>query len=264
MNITRFAALSAFIPSVLFAQSGSVAGGASRVGPVRGAVVELGGGSMGPEIYKTFIEAAGGPDALILSVRNARGADTYPQNAPLTRRWKQAGAKNIYALFTKDRNVANSDSFVAIIKKAGGVWFEGGRQYRLVDAYGGTKRCVAQRAAQPIGLHKTSATADGGVMSNVDELDRVSLGQEVPRTYAGNPTAWPAVEREPIDVTKWWGADTYRGVARYRAFGAAGGKRNAFVRIAERRVTIIILTSEAAADAGNMADQIAARLVGSS
>jgi cyanophycinase len=53
--------------------------------------------------------------------------------------WRNAGAKNVVVLFTKDRKVADSDSFTAIIKKAGGVWFEGGRQFHLVQDYGGTK-----------------------------------------------------------------------------------------------------------------------------
>ena len=53
--------------------------------------------------------------------------------------WRQAGAKNIYVLHTVDRKLADSDSFVAILKKAGGVWFEGGRQFHLVDSYAGTK-----------------------------------------------------------------------------------------------------------------------------
>ena len=37
------------------------------------------------------------------------------------------------------RAVASSDSFVAIINKAGGVWFDGGRQWHLVKDYGGTR-----------------------------------------------------------------------------------------------------------------------------
>ena len=137
----RHALLSAaMVPATLLAQaSGRDAGNAPRVGPARGTVVVVGGGSMGPEIYKAFIDAAGGPDALIIDVPNAGGADAYPQDGPGTRGWKQAGARNIYTLFTKDRKVADSDSFVAVLKKARGIWFEGGRQFRLVDAYAGTK-----------------------------------------------------------------------------------------------------------------------------
>ena len=80
---------------------------------------------MGPEIYSRFIEAAGGPDALIIDVPTAGGDSTYGQDAPGTRGWKAAGAKNIYVLHTKDRKLADSDSLATIVAKAGGVWFEG-------------------------------------------------------------------------------------------------------------------------------------------
>ena len=78
---------------------------------------------MGPEIYNAFIAAAGGPNALIVTVPNAGGADSYPQDGPSTRGWKLYGVKNVYTLFTKDRKIADSDSFVAILRNAGGVWF---------------------------------------------------------------------------------------------------------------------------------------------
>ena len=36
--------------------------------------------------------------------------------------------RNVAVLFTKDRKVADSDSFTAKIRRAGGIWFEGGLQ----------------------------------------------------------------------------------------------------------------------------------------
>lgn len=498
-------------PAALLAQLPSAPPSAPRVGPPRGTVIVVGGGSMGPEIYQAFIEAAGGPDALIIDVPNAGGADVYPQDGPGTRGWKQAGARKIHTYFTKDRSVADADSFVAVLKQAGGVWFQGGRQFRLVDAYAGTKteaefravlarggvvggssagasilgdflvrgapsnnnfimdypgyqkgfgylrevgvdqhvvarerladladsiipryprllgisedegtawvirgdtarivgrskafvyngndpndagkpfltlypgdvydlgarrvmrraadgssltpefisalfstyadpaaggatvlvakdgkvlvdrafgigpqpkympettlplfslgtmsgifssicaqlpepparapgsvpadsaspggarpgatpmtpfqRCVAQRAATPVGLRKTTATADGEVLSNVDELYRVSLGLEHPPTYA-RTAGGDGGAREPIDGANGWETDRHDGATRYRAFASAGGKRGAFVRIPERRTTIIILTNGESADAAGMADAIAERLLG--
>src|ERR1043166_334085 len=111
--------------------------GSIKVGNEKGTVIVVGGGAMGPEVYKAFIDAAGGPDALILDVPNAGGQDTVSPNTGNP--WRQNGAKNVVVLFTKDRKVADSDTFVSIIKKAGGVWFEGGRQFHLVQDYGGTK-----------------------------------------------------------------------------------------------------------------------------
>ncbi|HEY4305134.1 MAG TPA: cyanophycinase [Gemmatimonadaceae bacterium] len=111
----------------------------SKVGPVKGTVIVVGGGAMGPEVYQEFIKSAGGPDALIIDVPTAGGDSVYTQDAPGTRGWKNAGAKNIYVYHTKDRKLADSDSFVAVLKKAGGIWFEGGRQFHIVDSFGGTK-----------------------------------------------------------------------------------------------------------------------------
>ena len=128
----KFAVAALLLPAAVYAQT-------PKVGPPRGTVIVVGGGSMGPEIYSEFIKAAGGPDALIIDVPNAGGAESYGQDAAGTRGFKAAGARNVYVLHTRDRKIADSDSFVAVIKKAGGVWFEGGRQYHLVADYGGTK-----------------------------------------------------------------------------------------------------------------------------
>ena len=146
MSVARFFVSCVLVPAIVQAQSSARAPMAqTKVGPPSGTVIVVGGGSMGPEIYSKFIEAAGGPDALIIDVPNAGGGDSYGQDAAGTRGWKNAGAKNVYVLFTKDRKLADSDSFVAVIKKAGGIWFEGGRQYHLVEDYGGTKTEAAFR-----------------------------------------------------------------------------------------------------------------------
>jgi len=542
MVFTRTAAFAAFLcPTFVFAQPATPRASTSaasprssapinrtappRVGPAKGTVIVVGGGAMGPEIYNAFITAAGGPDALIVTVPNAGGADSYPQNGPSTRGWKQYGVKNVYTLFTNDRKIADTDSFVAILRKAGGVWFEGGRQFHLVDAYAGTKteaafnevlarggvvggssagasilgdflvrgapsnnnfimdhpdyrkgfsylrgvgidqhvvarerladladsiiprypkllaisedegtawvvrgdtaaiigrnkafvyngkdandagkplltlypgdtynlaerrvmrrasagspvtsafvaslfakydtkgsgtsnggatvlvamngnvlidqsfgippqakymptttvpqfslggisavfdaicaqvpepagrgrgagaasgspdsvaaaptatgrggllaappqtplqRCVAQRLSTPIGMHKTSATELGDVMSNVDELYRLALGLENPRTYVSAATADPTATPATIDYTKGWTSDTYSGTPRYSAFGSTDGKRNAFIRFPEKHATIIVLTNDSTADARAMAERIAEKLL---
>ena len=503
-----FAFRRAAIVVLLASSSGLAAQSAPKVGPARGTVVVVGGGSMGPEIYSRFIAAAGGPDALIIDVPTAGGDSVYGQNAPGTRGWRLAGAKNIYVLHTKDKKLADSDSFAAILKKAGGVWFEGGRQFHLVNSYAGTKTeqgfhdvlarggvvggssagasiigdflvrgaqsndnfimdhpeyekgfaflrntgidqhvvarerladladsimpkypdllgisedegtawivkgdtgtivgrnkafvyggkdetdprkpfltlypgdtynlatrrvmkrasdgspvtarfidslfnkysnqslggatvlvaqngsvlvdrsygipdqnkymptttvpqfnvggiteifnalcaqipepppgrggrgaatdsvgrgrgraanpgtpfqsCITRRVSTPVGLHKTSATTDGLVQSNVDELYRLSLGLENPRTYVRDTTSMAG-----IDVTKNWEADKFRGVARLSAYGVPGGKRAAFVRMPDKHATIIILTNDDSADAKGMAEKIAERLLSS-
>ena len=91
MSVIRRLAVGALVaPTLVFAQ-GSRAASAPKVGPPNGTVIVVGGGSMGPEIYSRFIEAAGGPNALIIDVPTAGGDSVYTQDAPGTRGWKAGG-----------------------------------------------------------------------------------------------------------------------------------------------------------------------------
>lgn len=118
--------------------------GEVKVGPPHGTVIAVGGGALGPQFYKTFIDAAGGPDALILDVPNngiGKPTTTAPESAG--EGFRKHGARNVQVLFTQSREVADSDAFVALIKQAKGIWFDGGRQYRVMEAYGGTQSARA-------------------------------------------------------------------------------------------------------------------------
>ena len=120
-------------------QAGAGASGPPKVGPPNGTVMVVGGGALGPEIVARFIDAAGGPDALIIDVPTAGGDSVYPATWRGANFLRAGGAKNVVVLHTKDNKVADSDQFAAVLARAGGVWFEGGRQWHLVDSYAGTK-----------------------------------------------------------------------------------------------------------------------------
>ena len=114
-------------------------GGTPRVGPPHGSVIVVGGGALGPEVYAKFIALAGGPDAVIIDVPTAGGDSVYPPDWRGANGLKAAGAKHVVVLHTISRKIADSEGFIAPLKGAGGVWFEGGRHYHLVDSYLGTK-----------------------------------------------------------------------------------------------------------------------------
>src|SRR5690348_13841479 len=102
--------------------------GPVRVGPPNGTVIAVGGGAQGPELYKAFIDAAGGPDALILDVPN----NSIPDRTSAAPKWvgeglRRKGAGKDRVLLTQSREVADSEAFVAIVKQASGIWFDGGR-----------------------------------------------------------------------------------------------------------------------------------------
>lgn len=108
---------------------------AQEVGPKRGALVIVGGAMKDPAIMERFIELAGGPTAPIVVIPTAGGGDDYDDFYRGARRWRKMGVENVTVIHTNDRNEADSDAFVEPIRKARGVWFPGGRQWRLADSY---------------------------------------------------------------------------------------------------------------------------------
>ena len=105
-----------------------------------GSLVIVGGGGMPKDVTEKFIELAGGPESLIVVLPTA-GGDTISDNeiAGATRLFERAGAKQVKVLTARTREEVESPEFAATLKDAKGVWFGGGRQWRFVDAYAGTK-----------------------------------------------------------------------------------------------------------------------------
>jgi cyanophycinase len=122
------------------APDGSVASSnATVVAPERGSLVVVGGGRVGPDIVNEFLRLAGGRQAAIVVIPTAGGDTAYTQGCTCTRFLREAGATDVTVLHTYDPKRADTEEFVAPIRRASAVWFPGGRQWRLADAYLGTR-----------------------------------------------------------------------------------------------------------------------------
>jgi cyanophycinase len=98
-----------------------------------GTLIFAGGGTVPDEAAERFIEAAGGPDATIVVVTTANGDRLSLESSAVA--WlAAAGAKDVHLVHPRTRSDAEAPALLALLKKAGGVWFTGGRQWRLVDA----------------------------------------------------------------------------------------------------------------------------------
>jgi cyanophycinase len=87
-------------------------------------------------IVQRFIALAGGTEAPIVIIPTAGDADEeYDQYWSGLKQWRDNGARHITVLHTRDRKVADSEAFVKPIREARGVFFAGGRQWRLADSY---------------------------------------------------------------------------------------------------------------------------------
>lgn len=118
---------------------------AQTVGPAHGTLLLAGGGVRDPAIYETFVALAGGPDAQIVVIPTAGDRDAYDSAYGGLDVFRAAGANHVTVLHTRNRGVADSESFARVLRDADAVWFSGGRQWRLVDAYADTKTESALR-----------------------------------------------------------------------------------------------------------------------
>jgi cyanophycinase len=99
-----------------------------------GTLIVAGGGDLPEDAAERFVEAAGGPEATIVVVSTANGERLAADHKSVA--WiAAAGAKDVHVVHPRTRADADSPALVALVKKAGGVWFTGGRQWRLVDAF---------------------------------------------------------------------------------------------------------------------------------
>jgi cyanophycinase len=154
---------------------------AQEVGPSNGSLVIVGGALADQAIWQRFIDLAGGPDVPIVVIPTAGGAETYDQYYPGLRALKALGATNLTVLHTLDREEANSEAFVAPIMEARGVWFPGGRQWRLADSYLDTRthqelHKVLERGGV-IGGSSAGATIQGDYLARGDtQTNTVMMG----------------------------------------------------------------------------------------
>lgn len=126
---------------------GQVMNDEPEIGPVNGSLVIVGGGSLAdPTILRRFVALAGGPSAPIAVIPTAQERDPLGPASGYLEALIAAGALNLTLLHTRDRAVAGSEAFVQPLQKARGVWFSGGRQWRLADAYLHTATHAAVRA----------------------------------------------------------------------------------------------------------------------
>ncbi len=106
-------------------------------GPEKGTLFIAGGGRLSDDLIMKFIDLAGGKDAPIVVIPTAGGRVKYDGTYGDFLRGK--GANNVTVLHTTDPKEADTETFISPLKNAKAVWFGGGRQWRLVDAYKGTK-----------------------------------------------------------------------------------------------------------------------------
>lgn len=112
----------------------------------KGSVMAVGGGGMGTDLARRFVELSGGGNALIVVLPTA-APDESPisQGNNVQRLLRSGGASRFKVLTGTSAHHVESAEYLDALAGAGGVWFGGGRQWRFVDAYEGTAFEMALR-----------------------------------------------------------------------------------------------------------------------
>lgn len=111
------------------------------LGPQLGTLVIVGGADHEYAIFGRFVELAGGTDAKLVIVPTASSTKAdydYPGHRSAKHARNELGMKNVTVVHTHNRAEANTEAFVEPIREADAIWFTGGRQWRIADAYLGT------------------------------------------------------------------------------------------------------------------------------
>ncbi len=128
-----------FLAAGVWILTTTVTAGEPRVGPARGSLVIVGGGRTPKSIVEEFIQLAGGVDQPMVIIPTALEGEDWGQDYLERCFLRKIGFKNVTVLHTRDPLVADTDEFLAPLTEARGVWFDGGRQWRLADSYLGTR-----------------------------------------------------------------------------------------------------------------------------
>lgn len=142
-----------------------------------GSLVIVGGGRLPDAALQRFVELAGGAAAKVVLVPSAMAkGDRAPE--PIARRLRAAGVGELRELdCAHPRDV--TDTALAVLDDATAVWFGGGRQWRLCDAFEGTAALAKFHGVLTrggvIGGSSAGATIQGGFLVRGNPLGNTEM-----------------------------------------------------------------------------------------
>lgn len=113
---------------------------AETKGPENGTLLII-GGRASDIFYTKFMDFIGGSEAPIVVIPTAVSSDTLEKEFldEYKKSFIDKGFIDVTVLHTRNTEESNTEDFIAPIKKAAGIWFSGGRQWRHADSYLNTK-----------------------------------------------------------------------------------------------------------------------------
>ena len=145
--------------------------------PSGGHLVLIGGGERPPEVMRAFVRLAGGPAAPIVLIPTASEDPTAgPERAAEFR--EQWGCTDVSVLEVRSCADASRADYVAAAERARGIYFLGGDQTRIVNAFEGSPLLAAIERAFRGGAALGGTSAGHGVHERADDHRRGGLRRD--------------------------------------------------------------------------------------
>jgi cyanophycinase len=151
----------------------------------KGKLIIIGGGSIPDSLFSFFANYIGGKDQPIVYIPTATTDEEFIQKGEHLIKFSSRGFTNLSTIHTRNKKEADDPKNIALMRNAKGLYFGGGDQQLIADAYAGTKLydefiALLDRGGVIMGT-SAGATIMGSLMVGGDARDDIS------KKYAFNP-----------------------------------------------------------------------------
>ena len=151
----------------------------------KGKLIIIGGGSIPDSLFSFFANYMGGKDQPIVYIPTATTDEEFIQKGEHLIKFTSRGFTNLSTIHTRNKKEADDPKNIALMRNAKGLYFGGGDQQLIANAYAGTKLydefiALLNRGGVIMGT-SAGATIMGSLMVGGDARDDIS------KKYAFNP-----------------------------------------------------------------------------
>ena len=144
----------------------------------KGKLIIIGGGSIPDSLFSFFGNYIGGKDQPVVYIPTATTDEEYIQKGEHLYKFTSQGFTNLSTIHTRDKKEADNPKNIELLRNAKGLYFGGGDQQLIADAYAGTKLydefiALLNRGGVIMGT-SAGATIMGSLMVGGDARDDIS------------------------------------------------------------------------------------------
>ena len=105
----------------------------------KGKLIIIGGGAIPDSLFSFFANYCGGKDQSVVYIPTATTDEAYIKKGEHLIKFTSQGFNNLSTIHTRNKKEADDPKNIALMRNAKGLYFGGGDQQLIADAYAGTK-----------------------------------------------------------------------------------------------------------------------------